>query len=93
MWTLTLSAGRPVIVIAAVLQRVWTWVGAQTSQASARTSAVAFIGSIAAWARNGPLVDRFEQRARRLVDVAVLAGDHAAGARGVLERRRTAAAC
>ena len=48
------STGSPVIRAAAVWQRVGDCVGAQTSHASARTSAVAFIGSIVACAMNGP---------------------------------------
>jgi hypothetical protein len=51
--TLHLAAGNPVIWIAALSARVCTCVGAQTSQPPARTSAVAFCGSIGACARNG----------------------------------------
>src|SRR5436190_8496607 len=49
----TALAGRPDAAIAAACDAVCPCVGTQTSQRSARTSAVQFIGSIQAWARNG----------------------------------------
>jgi len=74
-----------VIFVAASRDRVCTCVGAQTSTASSRTSAVAFIGSIAACARNGPRYTASSAFPRSFVDVAVNARNRgAAPARGLL---------
>ena len=53
VWMWTASAGSPLAAIAACCDAVCPCVGTQTSQRSARTSAVQFIGSIVACARNG----------------------------------------
>src|SRR6266516_3578917 len=53
VWTRTRCLDKPVSSAATSCARVWFCVGAQTSQPSARTCAVQFIGSIVAWCRNG----------------------------------------
>jgi hypothetical protein len=51
--TVTCSGLRPVASAATAATSCWACVGPQTRHESARTSAVKFIGSMGAWARNG----------------------------------------
>ncbi len=53
LWTVILSAPRPVIFTAVSTARVGTCVPTQISQASERTQTVQLTGSMVAWARNG----------------------------------------
>src|SRR4030095_11542204 len=68
----TAFAGRPEAETAASRDAVWPWVGTHTSQRPLRTSAVQFIGSIQACARNGASNARSTER--RLVPVRVAEG-------------------